>query len=91
MRILNIDYTYINFENSYQMATDLEFCMLEKLQHAWPSLQEIRIFCHNLTPDVLLMKRKTNWRIIECLSQLESVSGDVLETLEGVPLVSDDV
>jgi hypothetical protein len=40
-------------------------------------------------PDVLLMKRESNWKVIECFSQLES-AGDELETLEGVAMVSDD-
>jgi hypothetical protein len=63
MRILNVDYTEINFEKWYQMATDLEFCMLRKLKHAWPSLLEI-VFFYNLTPDVLVMKRESNWEAI---------------------------
>lgn len=89
VRILNIDYICIDFEKLYQMATDLEFCMLNKLKHTWPNLQEIRFFCRTGMPDVLLMKCESNWKATECFSQLESV-GDELETLEGIPMVSDD-
>ena len=86
MGILDIDYTHINFEKRYILATDLEFCMLKKLQGAWPSLQEIRFFCFNLTPDVLVMKRESNWKIIECTSELEPLD----EVLAGVAVVSDN-
>jgi hypothetical protein len=54
----------IDVEKWDQLATDLEFCMLKKLTHAWPSLQEIVFFCYNPTPDVLAMKSESNWEVI---------------------------
>ena len=48
------------------MATDLAFCMVEKLGHAWPS--------------VLMMKRESNWKVMEYTSELELFP----EVLEGV-------
>jgi hypothetical protein len=74
VRILNVEYTDIDFEMREQMATDLEFCMLKKLKHAWPSLQEIVFFGYNLSPDyVLVMKRESNWEDIVCDSMLEGM------------------
>jgi hypothetical protein len=72
------------------MATDLEFCMLNKLQRAWPSLQEIRFSCYKLTPDLLVMKRESNWEVIDCDSQLEPMDWLEEEEMEGVTWVSDD-
>ena len=66
------------------MATDLEFCM-KKLGRTWSSLQEIIFIC-NQTPDLLVMKRKSNWKVIECSSELEPFA----EALEDVAVVSDD-
>ena len=85
MRILDVDYVDISYEKWYQMATDLEFCMLKKLKRAWPILQEIRFFCYKLTPDVLVMKRESNWKVIECTSELEP-----LDEVLGIAVVSDD-
>ena len=83
MRILNVDYADIDFETWHKMATDLEFCMLKmKLQRAWPSLEEIRFSCYNLKPDYLVMKRESNWKVVDCDSQLEP--------MEGLEWVSDD-
>ena len=85
--MLNVDYANIDFEKWHQMATDLEFCMVKKkLERAWPSLQDIIFSCYELTPDVLMMSRKSNWKIIECTSELEPLD----EVLAGVAVVSDN-
>ena len=83
MRVLNVVHTVIDFEKWNQMATDLEFCMLKKLKGAWPALQEIRFFCDKLLPDILVMKRESNWKVVEC----DSLEG---EEMESVAWVSDD-
>ena len=80
VKTLKIYYSDIDsFDKWEQMATDLEFCMVKKLGRAWPSLQEIIFFC-NRTPDVLMMKRESNWTVIECTSELEPLD----EVLAGV-------
>ena len=67
--ILDLVYPETDFARCLQMATDLEFCM-EKLGHAWPSLQQIR-FSHTAEAPILLMNRESNWKVIECPSEQE--------------------
>ena len=53
------------------MVTDLEFCMVEKLGRAWPSLQYI-IFSRDKPLELLSMDRKyNNWEAIECIFEEE--------------------
>ena len=64
MTTLNVVYPKISYEKWFQMATDLEFCMVEEdLGRAWPSLQEIKFFCTE-EPN-LRMSRISNWKIVE--------------------------
>jgi hypothetical protein len=73
VKSLEVVYPDIDLEKYDQMALDLEFCMVKKnLGRVWPSLQEIIFFCAQ-TPDVLMMKRKSNWKAIEATSELEPV------------------
>jgi hypothetical protein len=82
---LNVVYPEIDVEKWRQMATDLEFRMVKKkLGRTWPSLQEIIFFCDR-TVDLLVMKRESNWKVIECTSELEP-----LAELEGVAVISDE-
>ena len=61
---LNVCYPDIDFEKWFHVATDLEFCMVNKnLGRAWPSLQEIRLFCTEESN--LMMSRVSNWKAIE--------------------------
>ena len=74
-KTLNVVYPEIDDEKWYQMATDLEFCMVTKLEDAWPSLQKIRFFCDN-TSDVLVMKRESSWKVVEYDKVLAVISDD---------------
>ena len=76
--MLNIGFAGIDLEKWYQMATDLEFCMLKKLKHTWPNnVREIRFFCDH-TADSLVMKCESNWEVIKRDSQLEP-SEEIME------------
>ena len=65
---LNVVYPELDYEKWFQMATDLEFCMVNKnLGCTWPSLQEIIFICTEMS-DLLLMRRRSNWKILQCTS-----------------------
>jgi len=69
---LNVVYPELNYEKWVQMATDLEFCMVKNLGRAWPSLLAIIFFCTD-TSDLLLMRRRSNWKVIQCTSEDEDM------------------
>ena len=62
MTILKVVYVEIDFQQCLEMATDLEVCMGDMLGRAWPSVQKIEFFCKWQN---LLMKRESNWNVIE--------------------------
>ena len=77
---MTIVYPNIDSEKWFQIATDLEFCMMKKnLGRAWPSLQEIKFFCTE-EPNLLMstsMSRISNWKVIESTSEGEELGPEM--------------